>query len=325
MIKISIIIPVYNKEDYLERCLLSVLRQINTSNASFELIIIDDGSTDNSCSIIEKYSKLYDVIVYVPQENSGVSVARNKAIQMASGDYVLFLDADDEIIDGALPKVHEYLENLGTVDMLVTRQTRYDGKIEKLVTPPTLIEGKKYNGIEAYRSQYVRLNAGGGICRTSFIREKQILFPKGVRNSEDTIFFGLVQVYADSIVYYDIPLYRIHTLEGSASRVDNTKLAIRHIDTVKAVVKARNELSCSEEQKGIFEFYVFQLLSNAMGKFIKSKELEYSDMVKSINIPKILPIRTQFMHMMRKKARLMNLSFRLYYFMNWLKINFEKK
>lgn len=325
MIKISIIIPVYNKEDYLDRCLQSIFRQINTSNGSFELLIIDDGSTDNSCSIIEKYAKQYDIIVYVSQENSGVSVARNKAIQIASGDYVLFLDADDELIDGALPKVHEYLENSGPVDMLVTRQTRYDGKTEKLVAPPTLIEGQKYNGVEAYRNQYVRLNAGGGICRASFIRDKQILFPKGVRNSEDTIFFGLIQVYADSIVYYDIPLYRIHTLDGSASRVDNTKLAIRHIDTVNAVVKVRNELSCSEERKGIFEFYVFQLISNAMGKYIKSKELGYSDMVKSIDIPGILPLRTQYMHMMRQKATLMNLSFKLYYFVNWLKINFIQK
>ena len=230
------------------------------------------------------------------------------------------MDADDELIDGSLQKVYDFLNQNKDIDMLVTRQTRYNGISEKLVSAPKLTEYQKYTGVEAYRNHYVRLNAGGGICRTQFIRDNNIQFPAGVRNSEDTIFFGLVQVYAQSIIYYDVPLYRIFMLEGSASRVDNTKLAIRHIDTVNAVVREREKLKCSNEQKGVFEFYVFQLLSNAMGKYIKSKDVGYREMCRSIEIRKILPLHTKYMKMMKSKAILLNFSYRLYYIVNWLKI-----
>jgi len=325
MIKISIIIPVYNKELFLGRCFDSILNQIDLDQEKFEIIVVDDGSTDTSPSIIKDYIKKHQFFSYFRQKNSGVSVARNAALDIAVGNYVLFLDADDELIEGALPKLYDFLSKNDPVDMLVTRQTINNGADEKDVIAPTLIEGKRYNGVEAFQNQYVRLNAGGGICRTDFLRKNHIRFPIGVSNSEDTIFFGLVQVYAKSIIYLNLPLYRIYILEGSASRVDNTKLAIRHINTVKAVVKYRNELNCSDKQKGIFEFYVFQLVSNTIGKFIKSKDLGYRDFCKSIDLSKILPFNTQYMCMMKKKAMLFNFSYKLYYLINWVKICFKFK
>lgn len=321
--KISIIIPVFNKENYLKRCFDSILNQIKGNENKFEILVVNDGSSDNSMFIIEEYAKRNRVFNITTQQNAGVSVARNVALNLVTGDYALFLDADDELIDGALLKVYNLLEQNGPIDMLVTRQTRFDGISEKQVKAPNLIENRIYNGVEAYKNHYVRLNAGGGICRTDFIRRYSIQFPEGVRNSEDTIFFGLIQTYADSIMFLDIPLYRIHVLEGSASRIDNTKLAIRHIDTINAVVKARNELKCSDEQKGVFEFYVFQLLSNAMGKYIKSSKLGFRNFCTNIDIPKILPLTTKYMHMMKHKAILLNFSYKLYYMINWLKFKIK--
>lgn len=327
MLKITIIIPVYNKEEYLPRCFNSVISQIDKSKNQFEILVVDDGSKDKSHLIIEEFVNKYpNLFTYIRQENAGVSVARNNAIQKASGDFVLFLDADDELIEGAIQKVYSFLEKNNTVDMLVTRQTQHNGKVERLLPIQGLQENKSYTGVEAFQNHYVRLNAGGGICRTQFVKGHNIQFPIGVRNSEDTIFFGIVQVYATSIMYYNIPLYRIYALTGSASRVDNTTLAVRHADTIKAVGKARKELKCSDVQKGIFEFYVFQLLSNTMGKYIKSNELQYCDFKKNIDVDKILPLNTKYMCMMKDKARFMNLSYKLYYFVNWLKINtFHRK
>src|SRR5690554_7984530 len=92
MPKISVIIPVYNKAPYLEQCLNSV---INQTYKNLEIIIIDDGSTDNSLEICEKYRKKDERIQLISQENQGVSVARNKGIQKASGEWIYFLDADD--------------------------------------------------------------------------------------------------------------------------------------------------------------------------------------------------------------------------------------
>lgn len=322
MLKLSIIIPVYNKEEYLSRCFDSIISQIDINGNQFEILVIDDGSKDKSHSIIEKYVNNYHTLfTYIRQENSGVSVARNNAIQKASGDFVLFLDADDELIEGSLQKVYDFLVQNDSIDMLVTRQTQHNGEMERLLPIQGLHENRSYTGVEAFQNHYVRLNAGGGICRTQFIKEHNIHFPVGVRNSEDTIFFGIVQVYATAIMYYDIPLYRIYALSGSASRVNNTTLALRHTDTINAVVNARMSLKCSDVQKGIFEFYAFQLLSNTMGKYIKSKELGFRDFYNNIDVNKILPLDTKYMCMMKDKAKLMNVSYKLYYFINWLKRN----
>ena len=95
--KISIIIPVYNKEAYLERCLDSVLAQ---THKSLEVLLIDDGSTDGSPAICEKYAKKDPRIRVLTQENAGASAARNAGIEAAGGDYIGFVDADDWIEPG---------------------------------------------------------------------------------------------------------------------------------------------------------------------------------------------------------------------------------
>lgn len=91
---ISVIIPVYNVERYLERCLDSV---VNQTYKNLEIILIDDGSSDGSGEICDKYAKLDKRIIVIHQNNSGVSAARNKGIDIAKGDYISFIDSDDTI------------------------------------------------------------------------------------------------------------------------------------------------------------------------------------------------------------------------------------
>lgn len=319
--KLSIIIPVYNKEDYLSRCFDSILNQIDSvgDKDKYEILVVDDGSIDNSVTVIDDYSARYSLFSVIKQSNAGVSVARNVALEVATGDFVLFLDADDELIEGALLRACEFLAENENIDMLVTVQTRNNGQREIVATVRGLVEGKVYTGVEAYQSGYVRLNAGGAICRTEFLREHNILFPVGVRNSEDTIFFGIVQSYSQAIAYLNLPLYRIHELEGSASRTDNTKIALNYIDTIKAATEARDALTCSRQQKGIFEFYLFQLLSNMIVYFVYSKSLNFSMFNGSVEIQKLLPVDTCYMCIRRNNAHLLNFSYRLYYFLSWLK------
>ena len=95
MVKFSIIIPVYNLEDYLYRCLYSVLNQ---DYNDFEIILINDGSDDNSLNIIEEFKNQYcSKIKVISQVNQGVSSARNKGLQEAEGEYIIFIDGDDYI------------------------------------------------------------------------------------------------------------------------------------------------------------------------------------------------------------------------------------
>lgn len=94
MIKISIIVPLYNVEEYLSKCIETL---INQTLKEIEIILIDDGSTDKSSKICDEYAKRDSRIRVIHQKNVGVSQARNNAIQIASGEFVMFVDGDDWI------------------------------------------------------------------------------------------------------------------------------------------------------------------------------------------------------------------------------------
>lgn len=100
---LSVIIPAYNAETYIDNCLKSVMLQ---QNASFEVILVNDGSLDNTSQICKKWATMYSNILYLEQENRGQGTARNVAIERATGEWLVFLDADDELLPGAM----EYLE-----------------------------------------------------------------------------------------------------------------------------------------------------------------------------------------------------------------------
>ena len=106
--KISVIIPVYNTELYLRRCLESVINQTYTN---LQIIIIDDGSTDNSLKICTEYAQNDNRLIVYSQNNSGVSAARNKGLDMATGDYIAFVDSDDFIENDMFAKLLNTMVN----------------------------------------------------------------------------------------------------------------------------------------------------------------------------------------------------------------------
>lgn len=316
---LSIIIPAYNAEPYIDRCMTSVYKGA-PSLEDFEVIVINDGSKDESLEIFHRYCDRYANLSIIDKENAGVSAARNLGIKAAKGDYVLFLDVDDELIEGSLSKLCAYLSEQEPMDMLVTRQIRNNGTKEWMKGEPPLEEHKRYDGIEAFKRHYVRTNAGGGVCRRAFLLEHSLFFPIGVRNAEDTIFFGQLQVYAQSIVYFNLYLYLIHEIVGSASHgVDYTKLAKSHVITMRSVAEIKSSLKGTRKQKAIFDYVVYQLLSNTLQEFAASKELTYRQFREDIAIEKLLPLDTRYMYKMKANACLMNLSVPVFYFLAWVK------
>lgn len=107
--KVSIIIPIYNTEDYLEKCIISVLNQ---TYKNLEIILINDGSSDSSADIAKKYVEMDKRVLYFEQKNSGVSSARNYGLDLATGDYILFIDSDDwvesTIVEKLLNRMHSH-------------------------------------------------------------------------------------------------------------------------------------------------------------------------------------------------------------------------
>lgn len=130
--KLSIIVPVFNVEDYIRPCLESILRQ-GLSDDYYEIIIVNDGTTDRSMEVITDMIEAQHNIQVIEQENQGVSIARNRGLQKASGDYILFIDSDDLLIDDSLP----FLLNKAIVskaDLVVADFLKmYDEQIEKFL------------------------------------------------------------------------------------------------------------------------------------------------------------------------------------------------
>lgn len=127
--KISVIVPIYNVENYLEECLDSLLDQ-NLSETEYEIICVDDGSTDRSGEIAEEYGKKYGQIKVIRQENGGVSRARNQGLKIARGEYICFVDSDDYLSLKVLGRLYELAVQYN-LDKLMYGFVRFEDEQQK--------------------------------------------------------------------------------------------------------------------------------------------------------------------------------------------------
>lgn len=127
MKKVSIIVPVYNAEKFIDKCVNSL---INQTYQNTEIILVNDGSTDSSYKILKKYSKKYDNIFLYTQKNKGSGETRNRGIKLAKGDYITFVDADDYIENNYIEKLISKSKNM---DIVICGYKRYDSKSNLLM------------------------------------------------------------------------------------------------------------------------------------------------------------------------------------------------
>lgn len=129
----SIVIPIYNVEEYLNECLQSILQQVSSINSDCEILLIDDGSTDGSGKICDSYGDKYPSIVKVfHKENQGLLATRRYGFKRTSGEYILNCDSDDLLEDGALEKLKNIVEKYKFPDVIIYNHNRYDGKKKEI-------------------------------------------------------------------------------------------------------------------------------------------------------------------------------------------------
>ncbi|MDR2570123.1 MAG: glycosyltransferase [Oscillospiraceae bacterium] len=163
--KISVIIPVYNAEKYLIKCLESIIRQtIGMSN--LEIIIVNDGSTDESLQIIEKYKQKYSNIVLLNQENMGLGAARNNALELTTGEYIAFIDSDDHLPKDAYLNLYNAAEN-GSIDIVA-------GKLACIFEDSSLND-VKLNKLFSNNEDAILLNDKSEIRFIEFIKHCQVV------------------------------------------------------------------------------------------------------------------------------------------------------
>lgn len=215
MIQISIIIPIYNTGKYLHKCIKSILSQTLTN---FELILVDDGSSDDSGVICDEYAKLDNRVKVIHKENEGVSIARNTGINIAQGEYIGFIDSDDWIEYDMYEKLYKLaIENECDIVMCDT-VTKYDDKPDEEDTiirlPNDILLAKK----DIYPELLCEF--AGSACRciykSEIIKGNNVIFPPNIPLSEDRIFNILSMGYAKKIYYTKTPFYNRYIRKGSA-------------------------------------------------------------------------------------------------------------
>lgn len=222
----SVIIPVYNVALYLRECLDSVRAQTFTD---WEAICVDDGSTDDSGAILDEYAAKDNRFRIVHKKNEGVCVSRNVALEVATGKYLVFVDADDVILSDWLRVFHDVIVKDGC-DVVRARLRYWHGDSEyKNVAEPTYSIVARYTSHKAVCEWGVAEVLESGYSVLNCVRRDKIVgvkFPNGVRILEDCIFSAYVMAHADSVSVIDFKGYLYRMRENSAVHKHGSRQSI---------------------------------------------------------------------------------------------------
>lgn len=266
----SVIVPVYNVYNYLERCMKSVLNQ---NFDSYEVIVVDDGSTDGSNILCDMYATKYNHIKVIHKSNGGLASARNMGLDEAKGEYVLWIDSDDWIDESSLSVLHSSIVDVTKenfqVDVVKFNYYRH----VKENTPcyssaePGLYLGEHKVEILLKNALY---NAGKyGLSACMHVYRRELLVKNKLRfvseqevGSEDYLFNIEVLLCAENIVVLECPLYYYDLREGSLTQQYREKLANQYANLYKTLSDYCIQNDKCKYQEDINRFFIWSLIHN---------------------------------------------------------------
>jgi glycosyltransferase involved in cell wall biosynthesis len=270
---VSVIVPVYNAEKYISRCLDSIISQKGVA----EIIVVNDGSTDGTYKIIESYAKKYSKIKIVNQKNQGVSVARNTGIENAKSEYITFVDSDDWLEPKSFKQIVNIIKKDKPEVVLTGFYDVYDREWVKGVhgeeaAKEVEIESKFRNknldnlalwspfyGKEAHSDLFYN---GGGVrarfFKNDFIRKNNITFPNGINCYEDDIFLYKTFLNNPKISIVNEPIYNYHNrLDSISKSKDILQCGPKSIDAMQKTFEYKK--ASRREQMLITDYFVSYL------------------------------------------------------------------
>lgn len=261
MPKVSVIVPIYNVEKYLEKCINSLLSQ---TLEDIQIILVNDGSKDNSGNIAKECEKNNkNRIIYVEKENGGLSDARNYGLKYATGDFIAFLDSDDYIEKNAYEEMYNKVieENADYVEcdfiwefpnkIRVDKQYPYKNKKEML--------------------SFVRVVAWNKLIKRQLITDNNLEFPKGLRYEDVEFTYKLIP-FINKFAYVDKPFIHYVQRKGSIANVQNERTAeiFTVLDNVIEFYKKNN---IYEKYRDELEYnYARYLLCSSLKRMCKIKD-----------------------------------------------------
>lgn len=219
--KLSIIIPFYNVEPYFEDCLESIFYS-NEDSDECEVILVNDGSPDNSMAIAEKYAALHGNVRVLEQNNQGLSAARMNGLALAKGDYVWFVDSDDWLLPEWFPKIMSVL-NDESPDLCITPlQWIYEDSSDNHIDISSNV-ARRGKGKDYLRERPFPIYAAVRyVIRRELFEDKSLYFPRNLLHEDE--YFGRVLLYcAKSVRLLDTPAYAYRIRGGSITTVPKIK------------------------------------------------------------------------------------------------------
>lgn len=250
---ISIIVPIYNVEQYLDDCLVSILNQ---TYKNLEIILIDDGSTDNSCKICDKYAEKDSRIIVIHKENGGVSSARNAGLQISKGVYIGFVDPDDwitrDMYEVLYNNIKKYNANVSVCKYKIQKERNFTNKTE------TSIGDTKF--LNSEESMYYMLSYQEGYacgpCNKLYKKEILKNFNKKYSIGEDLLFNFEIYFNRNNITVFENDVkYFYYLRRDSACNLD--KLKRSNFLLLKIWEKILIDILMSEEFKRLYPIAMY--------------------------------------------------------------------
>lgn len=274
---LSIVIPVYNVEKYVERCLRSCVEQ-DISSSEYEIIVVNDGSSDRSLELVNDFANGCANIKVMSQDNAGQSAARNAGIDVSSGDYYLFLDSDDWIAPNCLGKLTAKLRDEAPDILAFCEADDIDGRLRVRRTFPfsSPTSGKDFLGLGvSYCSKVTPF-----VWRAEFLRRNGLRLCQGIYH-EDVEFSPRAFYLADKVSYLNEAIMFITANPGSTTRSYNPK---RSFDLVNGVCPSLSKFAAgvSSDCRRQFDTVISVCLNNAFAYAVtlpKSVQVEFNEAV----------------------------------------------
>ncbi|MDP8032881.1 glycosyltransferase family 2 protein [Pasteurella atlantica] len=267
-VKISVVVPVYNCEKYILECLSSLQKQ---TFIGFEVIIINDGSTDCSQALIEKFIESDKRFKLVNKENKGVSEARNIGIALARGNWLCFIDADDVISHNYLENMYLLIQDNNDIDWVQTRDiSEFKKSVYEVDIKWNISKVNQSSGFDKLFSQKNMFYIWGKLYRKEIILKNNLLFSSKLTVGEDLIFN--IQFFCDSeeIAYTRNATYFYRQSSVSISRGFNKKYVLARIKSCEEIQKITKI-----NQKNISKFYLNYGLLNSLKYVIRMRRWNY--------------------------------------------------
>lgn len=266
--RLSIIVPVYNVEHYLERCIVSCESQ-DISSEDYEVVAVNDGSTDNSLSVLNKLAERYSNLVVISQENQGLSGARMAGLNKALGKYVWFVDSDDWIADNCLGKLLRRLEENELDALQICAATSKNGIIERLVNSKNSLvcEGKQF-----INEHLLWMCVPFTIYRKDFLLNNELSFYQGIYH-EDFQFTPRAYYHATRVMSINEIAYFYYLDSVSIMRSINPKKAYDYVIVAESLFSFKQIIN---DCKTAFNYYISMAINNSLNNIhgLNSSQIE---------------------------------------------------